>query len=416
MSRSNIYFIIALLLPFLVKAEQLSLTGILELVEANHPYRLMYDNNVKAHEVAADGAYSWSAPMLGIGQFMTPYDIRLWRRNGNRLGLGSVMFMAEQMLANRGKQQAQYSYMKSLAEIEKANKKAYVNDIIQETKLAYYQWVIMQKKLHVLEDNATIFRTMLNNIETRYSNGIIKMEVYYQIKATIGEIKLKISNTQNTIDEKRIYLNVLMGRSPDILFTIDTTYAWKDYDNKFFDSTLFYTRRSDMQSLDGQIQSMYLKSKVDKEELKPQFGIRLDNMFGFGAMPVSYTAMVMMRMPFFSWNKRQIKASTESLYWKSESLRAKKAVLLNRYENMAHSLHTRLTAQHKQRQIYEEDILPALHNRYQTISLGYAQNTDDLLKLYDALTKINNTRLAYLDLLLEILITQTSLDSLIEER
>lgn len=52
-----------------------------------------------------------------------------------------------------------------------------------------------------------------------------------------------------------------MGRSPDILFTIDTTYAWKDYDNKFFDSTLFYTRRSDMQSLDGQIQSMYLKVK-----------------------------------------------------------------------------------------------------------------------------------------------------------
>ena len=63
------------------------------------------------------------APTVGVGQFMTPYNVNLWKRRGEMQGMGSVMISIEQMFPNRKKLDAEESYMKAMSSVEKENKK-----------------------------------------------------------------------------------------------------------------------------------------------------------------------------------------------------------------------------------------------------------------------------------------------------
>lgn len=79
----------------------------------------MYDHEIRSMDEAAKGARSWMPPQIGIGQFMTPYDVRLWHREGDMPGMGSVMISGEQMLPNRKKLDADERYMKAMSSVEK---------------------------------------------------------------------------------------------------------------------------------------------------------------------------------------------------------------------------------------------------------------------------------------------------------
>ncbi len=59
-------------------AQKLSIHSIIDSVRHSHPVIKMYDNEIRAMDEAAEGARSWMAPQIGFGQFMTPYDVRLW--------------------------------------------------------------------------------------------------------------------------------------------------------------------------------------------------------------------------------------------------------------------------------------------------------------------------------------------------
>ncbi|MEB3067353.1 TolC family protein, partial [Parvimonas micra] len=81
---------------------------------------------------------------------------------------------------------------------------------------------------------------------------------------------------ESDIKEKRIRINSLMGRNAMTDFDIDTTYFLNSYEALVFDSTLFYTNRSDLKSLDREIELTVLKQETERTALKPQFGIRYD--------------------------------------------------------------------------------------------------------------------------------------------
>src|SRR6185436_7246459 len=123
---------------------------------------------------------------------------------------------------------------------------------------------------------------MTRNTEIRYKNGMDKISAYYKAKAAMGETKNMQLMYENDIREKRIRLNALMGRNDMIAFDIDTTYTLTDYSTFVFDSTLFYIIRSDLKSIDRDIQLSYRKQETERAKLRPQFGVRYENMFGFG--------------------------------------------------------------------------------------------------------------------------------------
>jgi len=406
----------ALAVAFGSHAQTLNLDAVIDSIRASHPVMKMYDNEIRSMDEAAKGARSWMPPQVGVGQFMTPYDISRWRKDGEMTGMGSVMVSGEQMFPNRKKLDADERYMKAMSSVEKEKKNATLNELINDAKQFYYEWIILKKKLVVLAENEKILDFMIKNAEIRYKNGLEKISAYYKAKAALGDVMNMQLMFENDIREKRIRLNALMGRNAMIDFEIDSTYRLNDYSGMVFDSTLFYSNRSDLKSLDQEINLTRLKQETEKAALKPQFGIRYDNMFGFGGQPIQYTIMGMVRIPMAKWSSKMNKANIESLKWKSYAIQSQKEMMVNEYSGMAYGMRNELELKKRQLKLYEENIIPALRNNYKTMQLGYEQNTEELFMLYDAWERLNMKQLEYIELLNQSLRLQVTIERIIEKK
>lgn len=399
-----------------VSAQTMKLDAIIDSITVSHPVVKMYNNEIRSMDEAAKGARSWMPPQVGIGQFMTPYDIRLWHKEGDIPGMGSVMVSGEQMFANKRKLNADERYMKAMSSVEKEKKNATLNELINDAKQFYYQWIILKKKSVVLKENEKILEFMIKNAEIRYKNGLEKISAYYKAKAALGDVKNMQLMFENDIKEKRIRINALMGRNAMTYFDIDTAYQLHDFSSIVFDSTLFYNNRSDLKSLDREINLSRLKQETERQSLKPQFGIRFDHMTGFGGQPMQYTIMGMMKIPMARWSSKMNKANIESLNWKVNAIQSQKEMMANEYSGMAYGMRNELELKKKQITLYEETILPALKNNYKTMQLGYEQNTEELFMLYDAWERLNMKQLEYIELLNETLQLQVTIERIIEKK
>lgn len=394
--------------------QTMKLNAIVDSIRASHPVVKMYDHEIRSMDEAAKGARSWMAPQLGIGQFMTPYDVRLWHREGDIPGMGSVMVSAEQMFPNRKKLDADEKYMQAMSSVEKERKNATLNELINDAKQYYFDWVILKKKLHILEQNEKLLDFMIRNAELRYKNGLEKINAYYKAKAALGNVKNMRLMFESDIKEKRIRLNALMGRPANTALDIDSNYVLKDFSNMTFDSTLFYQHRSDMRAIDRNIQLTQLKQETEKQSLRPQFGIRFDNMYGFGGQPMQYTIMGMVKIPMAKWSSKMYKANIESLKWKASALQLQKAMMANELSGMAYGMRNEHELKKNQLKLYEEEIIPALRNNFKTMQLGYEQNTEELFMLYDAWELLYMKQLEYTELLSQLLKLQVTLERLME--
>lgn len=409
--------ITCLLLNSFLQAQLLKLSVIIDSISAQHPIVRMYDNEIRSMDEAARGAKSWMAPEFSTGLWMVPYNPKFWKKGDmGETGMGQYMISGQQMLPNRKKQNADAAYMEAMSSVEKEKKNASLNELISDAKSFYYQWLILKKKLVILEQNEKLLDFMIRNAEIRYKNGLEKISAYYKAKAALGNVQNMRLMFENDIREDRIRINALMGRNALTDFEIDTAYDIKDYSNIIFDSALFYANRSDLKAIDRDIDLTWLKQETEKQSLKPQFGIRYDHAFGFGGLPMQYSLMGMMKLPLAKWSSKMSKATIESLKWKAGSLQSQKEMMVNEYSGMAYGMSNELQLKKKQLSLYEENIIPALRNNYKTMQLGYEQNTEELFMLYDAWETLYMTQLEYIELLNQALKTQVEIERLIEKK
>lgn len=407
--------IICMCIVSYASAQVLPLQAIIDSIKRWHPVVKMYDYEIQSMDAAAKGARSWMAPQIGFGQFMTPYDVSRWQKRGDMTGMGSVMISGEQMFPNRKKLDADENYMMAMSYVEKDKKNAALNELVSDAKQLYYEWLVLKKKNSILADNEKILEFMIANAEIRYKNNLEKISSYYKAKAALGSVKNMQLMYEAEIRQKRIRLNALMNRNPMTDFDVDSSYQLHDYSATIFDSTLFYNSRSDLKSLDQQINLTYLKQDAEKASLRPQFGIRYDNMFGFGGQPMQYTIMGMLRIPMAKWSSKMNKANVESLKWKANALQSQKEMMLNEYSGMAYGMRNELDLKKKQLVLFEEQIIPALKNNYKTMQLGYEQNTEELFMLFDAWETLNMQQLEYIEILNQALRLQVTIERLIEK-
>ena len=399
------------------KGQSVKLDAIIDSVKKSHPVVKMYDNEIRSMDEAAKGAKSWMPPEFSTGLWMVPYNPGLWKKGDmGATGMGQYMLGGQQMIPNRKKLNADAAYMEAMSSVEKEKKNASLNELINDTKQYYYEWLILKKKLVILSENEKILDFMIKNAEIRYKNGLEKISAYYKAKAALGNVKNMQLMFENDIREKRIGLNTLMGRNAAIDFDIDSTYQFTEFSNLVFDSSLFYTNRSDLKAVDREISLAYLKQESERQSLKPQFGIRYEHMFGFGGLPMQYTLMGMVRLPLAKWSSKMNKANIESLKWKANALQSQKEMMTNEYSGMAYSMRNELELKKRQVKLYDENIIPALKNNYKTMQLGYEQNTEELFMLYDAWETLNMTQLEYLELLNGALKLQVAIERLIEKK
>jgi outer membrane protein TolC len=403
------------------KAQGLKLDAVIDSIRASHPVVKMYDYEIRSMDEAAKGAKSWMPPEFSTGLWMAPYNPSLWKKMDDGMGnvkdgMGQYMIGGQQMFPNKKKQNADASYMQAMSSVEKEKKNASLNELVHDAKQLYYDWIILEKKLAILAQNEKLLDFMIKNAEIRYKNGLDKISAYYKAKAALGNVQNMQLMFENDVKEKRIRINTLMGRNALSDLSIDTTYQLGEYATLIFDSTLFYRSRSDLKSIDNEINLTRLKQETERQSLKPQFGIRYEHMFGFGGLPMQFSLMGMMKLPLTKWSSKMSKANIESLQWKTNALQSQKEMMLNEYSGMAYGMRNELELKKNQLKLYENNIIPALRNNYKTMQLGYEQNTEELFMLYDAWETLYMTQLEYNGLLNQALNMQVAIDRLIEKK
>ena len=378
----------------------------------------MYEADIRSMDEAAKGAKSWMPPELGAGFFMTPYNTKRWKAmdNGMDEGMGSVMISFQQMIPNRGKLNADAAYMQSMSGASIEQRKIALNDLYAQAKKAYYEWVVVEKKKLIIDENEKVLEFMIKNAEIRYKNGLDKINAYYKAKAALGNVQNMRTMLINESQQRRIILNTLMNRNVDLDFTVDTSLRAKDYNSYIFDSSLFINNRSDLKAIDREALTNQLRLQSERQNLKPQFGIRFEHMFAFGAQPQQFTFMGMVRLPMVPWASRMTKANIESYKWKTEALNGQRQMILNEARGMANGMRTEMETKKRQISLYENNIIPALRNNYKTMLLAYEQNTEELFMLFDAWETLNMTQVEYLDQLQQRLNLQVELERILQIR
>jgi len=396
------------------KAQTMNLDSIYTQIQKANPSLKMFDADIRAMDEAAKGAKAWMPPEFGAGFYMAPYNPKFWKADDMEKGMGSFMISGQQMLPNRQRQNAEASYMEAMSSVAKERKQTSLNDLFSQAKKNYYEWIILERKLTVINENEKLLNFMIQNAEIRYRNGMEKLSAYYKAKAALGNLQNMKLMLQGEIRQKRISLNTLMNRNETISFSIDTLYSIRNYSVNI-DTSTFVNQRTDLRAIDKDIQLTYLQQNVERAKLKPEFGIKYDHMFAFGKQPWQFTLMGMVRIPIGASTKMQ-KASIESLKWKAEALQQQKQMLINEALGMSANMLNEIETKKSQLRLYESNIIPALRNNYKTMQLAYEQNTEELFSLFDAWETLNMTQLEYLQQLQDLLMMQVQLERILEKQ
>ena len=380
----------------------------------SHPSVRMFDAEAQSMEVAAKGAWSWMPPEIGTGLFMMPYNPKYTRETDMEEAMGQFSISIQQMFPNRKRQSAEYRYMSTMSSVVKEKKEAALNELIAQAKKNYFEWIIIKKKVIVLEQNEKILDFIIKNSEIRYKNGMGKLSAYYKVKAALGNIQNMRLMFENEINLRRINLNTLMNRNTATPVEIDTLFSLPDYSNWQLDSTPLIQSRSDLKAIERNMDLIDLQQQLEQAKLKPELGFRFEHMMGAGGQPLQYTAMAMFRLPFASWASKMNKANIESQKWRRESLGFERQMYINELTGMASTMQNEASTKRKQLKMYEENIIPSLQKNYKAIQLGYEQNTEDLFELYDAWETLNMTQLEYLNQLQLLSGIQVELERILE--
>ena len=396
-------------------AQTLSLDNVLSTIKTNNPQLKMYDADIQSMDAAAKGARSWMAPQVETGFFMTPYNTKMWKANEMEPGMGSYMLGVTQMIPNASKLKADFNLMSAMSSVEKENKNYTINQLKALAKTNYYQWLVLNKKIKIADDNLLLLDYMIKSMEIRYQYNMDKLPTYYKAKSQYSILQNMILMLKNDISQKRIMLNTLMARDKNTAFEIEETYEIKDFNSVISDTTSLSKNRSDVQAIEKTMEINQLKIAAEKTKLLPEFGIKYDHMFAFGTQPQQFSLLGMVTIPM-PWSTKMNKANINSFKIKNESLNWQKQMILNEATGMLSGMNTELINIKKQYDIAQKSIIPALKRNYDTAILAWQNNTGDLFITLDAWEALNMAQIDALDKLQNILATQVEIEKQLETK
>ncbi len=396
----------------MAQAQTLTLDSILAVVRDQNPTMAQYEQRIRAMEAYAEGATAWMAPMIGAGTFMTPYP---GLRNGEKSDKGMLMFSVEQEIPNPARLKARQAYLNSKAAIESSAQEYSFNDLRYKAKIAYYQWVVNEKKLSVLEENLKIIHTMKKLADIRYPYNQGSLGNIYKVQARGEEVENMILMTTAAIQQKNIQLNTLMDIPLDTQYNIDTTVNFNPVLTGI-DTAELASRRSDIQQMNQTIQSMRLNTRLKGLESKPDFKIRFDHMSPWlEGMPSQYTVMGMISIPIVPWASKMYKYEVRGMEYEIQAMRKEREAMLNEVQGMVAGMATEISSMRRQLENYKNKIIPALRKNYQTLMLAYEENSEELPMVIDGWEALNMAQMQYLDQMEKYLVMMVEYEKQIEK-
>ncbi|MDB4919729.1 MAG: hypothetical protein JWQ54_1712 [Mucilaginibacter sp.] len=377
----------------------MSLDSVLTRV-ADNPALQAYDAKVSAQTAYAAGAKSLDAPKISAGQYQTPYQLN---PNG-----GSFMIQAEQMFTNPAKLRAKEDYMKGLSKVTTEDKNYLKNQLIAQAKQYYYELVVLEKKLALLQNTQSLLEYMLKDANIRLTYGKEKLPNIYKAKADLYELDNTREQLNNEILQKNIMLNTLMNRDKRMTFSVDTNLILKDYETAITDTSALANGRSDIKGINRNIELQRLNAQMEYSKRKPDFGIQAAHMLSYGGYPNQYILMASVTIPIVPWVSKEYKANLKGIQYEVEELQQKKLDLVNQAAGQLAGISTDIGSKKRQLKNYQQNIIPALQNGYKTALLAYDQNTGDLPSVLNGIKDLQIARMAYLDRLQELLTLQVT--------
>ncbi len=381
------------------QAQQLPLDSVLARV-ADNPALQAYDAKINAQTAYAAGAKSLDAPKISAGQYQVPYQ---FNPNG-----GSFMIQAEQMFTNPAKLRAKEDYMKGMSKVTSEDKNYLKNQLIAQAKQYYYERVVLEKKLSLLQNTQTLLEYMLKDANIRLTYGKEKLSNIYKAKADLYELDNTRDQLNNEISQKNIMLNTLMNRDKQAVFTVDTAIMLKTYENAITDTATLTNARSDIKGINRNIELQTLNAQVEYSKRKPDFGVQAGHMFNYGGMANQYILMASVTIPIVPWASKEYKANLKGIHYEIAELQQQKIDMLNQAAGQLAGIKTTIASNKKQLNNYRQNIIPALQNSYKTALLAYDQNTGDLPSVLIVIKDLQAARMNAIDRLQELLTLQVA--------
>lgn len=381
------------------QAQRLPLDSVIARVSTN-PALQAYDAKGSAQNAYATGARSLDAPKISAGQYQVPYQL-------NPSG-GSFMVQAEQMFTNPAKLKAKEDYMKGQSQVTAADQGYLKNQLIAQAKQYYYERVVLEKKLALLQHTKELLDYMLKDANIRLTYGKEKLPNIYKAKAELFQLDNTREQLTNDISQKNIMLNTLMNRDKQAIFSVDTNVVLKDYETSITDTARLATGRSDIKGINRNIDLQQLNAKMEYAKRKPDFGIQAGHMQSYGGYANQYILMGTVTIPIVPWAAKEYKANLKGIRYEVEELQQKKLDILNQAQGQLAALRTDMGSKKRQLKNYEQNIIPALQNSYKTALLAYDQNTGDLTSVLDGIKSLQTVRMEALDRLQELLTLQVA--------
>jgi cobalt-zinc-cadmium efflux system outer membrane protein len=400
--KSKLKYIAVLIACFSITratGQTLSLDSVLTLV-ANNPALEAYNSKIAAQDAYANGAKNLDAPKISAGQYQTPYTLR---PNG-----GSLMLQFEQMFTNPAKLRAKEAYLKGMSKVTAANKGYMKNQLIAQAKQYYYERVVLERKMKVLQNMQSLLDYILQDANIRLTYGKEQLPNIYKAKAERFELDNTKEQLQNEVSQKTIMLNTLMNRDQQQTFMIDTNIVLKNYEMAIVDTLSLSDSRSDIKALSRNIELQQLNAQVELSKRKFDFGITAAHMQSYGGMANQYVLMGSVTIPIVPWASKEYKANLKGIQYELEELQKNKLDILNLAQGQLATLRTDIRSKKKQFNNHNRNIIPALQNSYRTALLAYDQNTGDLPTVLQAIQSLQNARMTALDRLQEILTLQVA--------
>ncbi|WP_345955307.1 TolC family protein [Mucilaginibacter sp. PAMB04168] len=381
------------------QAQRLPLDSVIARVSTN-PALQAYDAKASAQNAYATGARSLDAPKISAGQYQVPYQL-------NPSG-GSFMVQAEQMFTNPAKLKAKEDYMKGQSQVTAADQGYLKNQLISQAKQYYFERVVLEKKLALLQHTKELLDYMLKDANIRLTYGKEKLPNIYKAKAELFQLDNTREQLTNDISQKNIILNTLMNRDKQAIFSVDTNIVLKDYETTITDTARLATGRSDIKGINRNIDLQQLSAKMEYAKRKPDFGIQAAHMQSYGGYANQYILMGTVTIPIVPWAAKEYKANLKGIRYEVEELQQKKLDILNQAQGQLAALRTDMGSKKRQLKNYEKNIIPALQNSYKTALLAYDQNTGDLPSVLDGIKSLQTVRMEALDRLQELLTLQVA--------
>jgi outer membrane protein TolC len=399
--------------PALAQQQTMNLDSVLQRISNANPMLGQYDYRARAMDAYAEGAKSWMAPMVGGGVFMAPYPGAQAMEGGDK---GSWMLSAEQSVPNPAKQRAKERYMQSRAAIEGAGRDVTFNQLRAQAKATYYSWVVLERKMDVLQDSKRIMEYMLKLARIRYPYSQGSLGSIYKAEARLHEVENMQLMTASQVEQQNVQLNTLMNLPKEQRFRIDTVVTIPEPALPAVDTATLNSARSDVRQLDRTIQSMQLNVEMEKLERKPDFSIRFEHMYPRSdRMPQQYTAMGMVSIPIAPWSSKMYKANTKAMNLEIKAMQREREAILNEAQGMVRNMALELNTMREQTENYEARILPALKKNYDVTMLAYEQNSAQLPEVIDAWEALNMAQMEYLNRLQELYLMVVNYEKEIEK-